>query len=217
MCQIWYPQLAPVSRYWAKLILGYFRFLDSWSILYKKNCHNSRTNDNIEMKLGPVTKPDKKNKITLKKIEDNVISRSCDVVVIFPVFGQCGAIRKPDSGCTVCKTYIFINSNLLSYKNWKQSCKVSNTALTLFLWVKLIFMPKKYFFLQKILTSAKLRGSWYQKVYFTLPLSTSKQTPRKLTHIRVKARDYLSNSLTANKFTTFIGVKFTFSGISSSL
>ena len=78
-------------------------------------------------------------------------------------------------------------------------------------------MPKKYFFSQKILTSAKLRGPWYQKVYFTLPLSTSKQTPRKLTHIRVKARDYLSNSLTASKFTTFIGVKFTFSGISSSL
>ena len=69
------------------------------------------------MKLGPVTKPDKKNKTTLKKIEDNVISRSCDVVVIFPVFGQYEAIRKPDSGCTVCKTYIFINSNLLSYKN----------------------------------------------------------------------------------------------------
>ena len=31
--------------------------------------HNSRTNDNIEMKLGPVTKPDKKNKTTLKKLK----------------------------------------------------------------------------------------------------------------------------------------------------
>ena len=30
------------------------------------------------------------------------------------------AIRELDSGRIVCKTYIFINSNLFSYKNWKQ-------------------------------------------------------------------------------------------------
>ena len=38
----------------------------------------------------------------------------------FPDFFQFGAIRKPDSGYIVCRIYIFINSNLLSYKNWKQ-------------------------------------------------------------------------------------------------
>ena len=43
------------------------------------------------------------------------------VIVIFPIYDQSGAIRKPDSGRTVCKTYIFIKSNLLSYKNWKQN------------------------------------------------------------------------------------------------
>ena len=32
-----------------------------------------------------------------------------------------GAVQKPDFGRIVCKTYIFINSNLLSYKNWKQN------------------------------------------------------------------------------------------------
>ena len=36
-----------------------------------------------------------------------------DVVVIFPIYGQFGAIWKPDSGRIVCKTYIFINSNVL--------------------------------------------------------------------------------------------------------
>ena len=41
----------------------------------------------------------------------------CDVIVIFPIYGQFGAIWKPDSGRIVCKTYIFNNSNLLSYKN----------------------------------------------------------------------------------------------------
>ena len=39
----------------------------------------------------------------------------------FFIYGQFGAIRKPDSGRIVCKTYIFINSNLLSYKIWKQN------------------------------------------------------------------------------------------------
>ena len=68
------------------------------------------------MKLGPVTKLDKRNKTTSKKFDDDVMSENCDVIVIFPIYGQFGAIRKPDSGRIVCKTYIFINSNLLSYK-----------------------------------------------------------------------------------------------------
>ena len=49
------------------------------------------------------------------------MSGNYDVIVIFPIFGQFGAIWKLDSGCIVCKTYIFINSNLLSYKNWNQN------------------------------------------------------------------------------------------------
>ena len=49
------------------------------------------------------------------------MSENCDVIVIFPNYGQFGAIRKPDSGRIVCKAYIFINNNLLYYKNWKQN------------------------------------------------------------------------------------------------
>ena len=49
------------------------------------------------------------------------MSENCDVIVIFPIFDQFGAIPKPDSRCMVCKTYIFINSNLLAYENWKQN------------------------------------------------------------------------------------------------
>ena len=44
---------------------------------------------------------------------------NCDVIVIFLIFDQFGAIRKPDSWRIVCKVYIFISSNLLFYKNWK--------------------------------------------------------------------------------------------------
>ena len=49
------------------------------------------------------------------------MSRNCDVIVIFSIYSQFEAIRKPDPGRIVFKTYIFINSNLLSYKNWKQN------------------------------------------------------------------------------------------------
>ena len=34
----------------------------------KRNCHNSRTSDDIDMKLRPVTKPDKRNKKLSKKL-----------------------------------------------------------------------------------------------------------------------------------------------------
>ena len=56
-----------------------------------------------------------------KKIDADVMSRNCEVIIIFQINGQFEAIQKPDSGCIVCKTYIFINSNLLSYKNGKQN------------------------------------------------------------------------------------------------
>ena len=84
------------------------------------NCHYSRTSDDIDMKFGPVTNLDKINKATSNKSDDGTILVSCDVFVIFPIYRQLGAVWKTDSGRMVCKTYIFINSNILSYKNWKQ-------------------------------------------------------------------------------------------------
>ena len=85
--------------------------------LVKENCHNSRTSDGIDMKLGSVTKLGKKNKKPSKKFDDNVMSPNHDVIVIFSIYGQFGAIRKPDFGRIVCRTYIFNNINLLSSKN----------------------------------------------------------------------------------------------------
>ena len=68
------------------------------------------------MKLEPVIKLDKKNTATSKKFDDDAISANFDVIVFFPIYGQFAAIRKPDSGRMVYKTYIF-NNNLLPYKN----------------------------------------------------------------------------------------------------
>ena len=69
------------------------------------------------MKLGQATKLDKRNKSTSKKFDVEVKSEDCDVIVIFPIFGQFGAVRRQDSGHRVCKSYVFSNSNLFSYKS----------------------------------------------------------------------------------------------------
>ena len=68
------------------------------------------------MKLRIVTKLDKRNTTTSKKFDENIMSANFGVI-IFLIYGQSGAIWKPDSGCVVCKTYIFINSSLLSSTN----------------------------------------------------------------------------------------------------
>ena len=65
------------------------------------------------MKLGPVK--DKTNKTASKYFE--VMWANCDFTIIFPIYGQFGSIPKSDSGGIVSKTYILINSNLLSYKH----------------------------------------------------------------------------------------------------
>ena len=77
------------------------------------------------------------------------MSENCDINVIFPIYGQFGAIRKLDSSCIIFKTYIIINSNILSYKKLKTKLKLSKTALTLLLWVKVLFWPKSDDFFSK--------------------------------------------------------------------
>ena len=39
-----------------------------------------------------------------KKINGDVMPTNCDVIVIFPIYGQLEAIQKPNSGHIVCKT-----------------------------------------------------------------------------------------------------------------
>ena len=75
------------------------------------------------MKLGPVTKLDKRNKTTSKKFDVDVMSENCDVIVIFRIFGQFGAVRRPDSGHRVCKSYVFSNSNLFLTKTENRAKK----------------------------------------------------------------------------------------------
>ena len=57
--------------------------MDAWSSLIKENCHNSRTSDDIDMKLEPVTKLDKRKKTMSKKYDDDVMTKNCDIIVTF--------------------------------------------------------------------------------------------------------------------------------------
>ena len=49
------------------------------------------------MRPAPVTTLDKRNKTTSKKFDDDVMSENFDVIVVFQIYGQFGAIRKPYS------------------------------------------------------------------------------------------------------------------------
>ena len=92
---------------------GIYNFQISSQSFIRKNFRNS--SHDIDMKLGPVSKLDKRN-TARSKIFDQ-FSESFDVIVIFLINSQFGAIRKPDPERMSYKTYIFNNSNLLSYKN----------------------------------------------------------------------------------------------------
>ena len=62
------------------LVFSIFGFLVSH---LQKSYHNSRTTNDIDMKLGPITKFDKKNTATSEKLDDHVLSANDDVIVTF--------------------------------------------------------------------------------------------------------------------------------------
>ena len=93
-----------------------------------------------------------------KKIDNDIMSTNCDVITFFAIYGQFGAIRKPDSGRMICKTYN-------SYQNCYQ--KISNTALILLLWVKVLLLLKNVDLLQKTVDIMKIKGVLPQKGIFS--------------------------------------------------
>ena len=88
---------SPVSRCWVKLRRGISDFWISGESFVKENCHNSKISDDINMKLGSVTELGKANKKLSKRYNDVVLA-NYNVIFIFTIYSQFGAIRKPDSG-----------------------------------------------------------------------------------------------------------------------
>ena len=84
------------------------------------------------MNLGPVIKPDKRNKTTSKKLDVQVLSENCDVNVIFWIFAQFAAIQRSDSGHRVCKSYVSVIVTFCLTKTENRT-KKSLTALPLLL------------------------------------------------------------------------------------
>ena len=64
----------PISRFLVKFLIN-------------KNCYNSRTSNDIHMKLEPVIKLDKRDTTTLKTFDYDVASANYDAIVIFPIDG----------------------------------------------------------------------------------------------------------------------------------
>ena len=71
---------------------GISKFQNSGQFFINKNYHNSRTSPDIGMKLGAVTKLDKRNTATSKKIDDDAMSSNFDVIVFFLIYGPFAAI-----------------------------------------------------------------------------------------------------------------------------
>ena len=76
-----------------KTDVGISNFRISGQSLIKVNRHNSRTSEYINMKFGLVNKLDKRNK-TNTKFDDGIMLTNCDIIFIFPVDGEFGAIWK---------------------------------------------------------------------------------------------------------------------------
>ena len=96
-----------------KLRLGISIFWNSAQSLIKEKCHNSRTSNDIDMKLGPLLKLGKRNTMSKKKKkkknDNDIISANCEVIVIFMIY-QSGAIWKFNFGCMICKTFSLIET-----------------------------------------------------------------------------------------------------------
>ena len=85
------------------------------------------------MKLGPVTKPDKRNKAMSKKFDVEVMSENYDVILIFRIFGQFGAVCRPNSGTESAKVMFSVIVTFCLTKHENRTKKIFNTTLTLLL------------------------------------------------------------------------------------
>ena len=138
------------------------------------------------------------------------MSKNCDVIATFPIYGQFGAIWKPASRLIVCKFYISINSNLFT-----KTGNRSKTSLTQLSHYCIILAKKRYFLhksanISKVKRALVLKGIFLMKIHMSVylrakfevssitlmsfrlgriilpPPPTSNRTPKKPTQIKVK-------------------------------
>ena len=107
--------------------------------LINKNCDNTWTSNNINIKLGPVTKIDKRNRSTQK---NDTASSNYDVIDIFTIY-----VYLQQSGSRISDTRsIFLTFSLIAVfylTNLKTELQIFKTALIQFLWVKVLLLKTK--------------------------------------------------------------------------
>ena len=91
---------------------GIFDFQISGQSFINENCDNSITGHDTDIKLGPVTKPNRRYMPMLKTMTMTLFQEILMSLSLFPIYGQFTAIRKPHSWGMVYKSYIFINNDL---------------------------------------------------------------------------------------------------------
>ena len=83
-CEAWYPQQSQQSLDIGQNSDGDISdFRISGQSLLNKHCHNFRTSNEIDMKLGPATELVKRN----VKFDDDIMFTNYDVIVIFSMYG----------------------------------------------------------------------------------------------------------------------------------
>ena len=146
---------------------GISDFQISDQYLIKRNDNNSRTSDDIDRKLGQVTKLDKRNKPQSKDIDGDVmwrqIVKSLDFFQFTVNLEQSGS-RIPDAQSVKLIFSLIVTFRLTKTEN---RTKRSLRQLSRYCFEQCTILAKKrWFFAKKMLTSVKLRGPWYKKVYF---------------------------------------------------
>ena len=130
--------------------------------LIKENCHNSRTSADADMKLGPVSKLDKRKKNPVKKVSQWLHVKNIVTSLSFFRFManlELSRSRIPDA--EPIKSIFSLKVTFYLRKLKTELKQIYNATLTLLLWVKILFLPKNANFWQKMLTSAKLKEPWY--------------------------------------------------------
>ena len=89
------PYMPQSPDFWQNSDRGVSDFWISGQSLTKRKCHNSRTSDDIDMKLGLVTKLDKRK----KQRQENLTMTSCrKILTSLPFFNLQPIWRNPETG-----------------------------------------------------------------------------------------------------------------------
>ena len=105
---------------------GISEFQISGQSLMNKNCHNSRSSNDIDMKLGPVTKLDKKNTTTSKILHGNIMAANHNVKFDLEETGG----QVPDAWAVILTFSLIATFSTFYLKNFENRTKKSITQIS---------------------------------------------------------------------------------------